>query len=63
MDMRANLSAACADPEGILNNDQVANKMRTMFEASLALHATGQHMKVTTKHSCLIYYESIILYV
>lgn len=47
MDMRANVSAACADPEGILNNDQVANKMRTMFEASLALHATGQHMKVS----------------
>lgn len=30
----------------VLNNDQVVNRMRTMFESSLQLHATGQHMQV-----------------
>ena len=33
----------------VLNNDQVVSRMRTMFESSLQLHATGQHMQVTKK--------------
>ena len=34
------------DPEGVLSNDEIAKKMRTMFETSLQLHANGRHMEV-----------------
>ena len=49
-----------ASAAAVLNNAQIANRMKSIFETSLKLHLTGQYMQVIISSKHLVHWGPVI---